>query len=221
MKLPKFLNSLQAIMIPMLILILGFWIDASVLFYRAFAGALVDALRYPASIFLGFAVALPLLLTAINNPILPGLQIGTKKIGFPELFGIFTILMVLMFFDFFNPEKTHPASWYYLVLFLSLFLGLIDYLYAYLYVSKYKLSQIDWKAQWFTMARRTVTYRQKLKRTTAKLSEYQTKLSEASHELNEYRQSLTCPHCGHIPEKKSYSAHRNHVTRCPQNPNNQ
>lgn len=225
MKLPKFLNSLQAIMIPMLILITGFWIDASVLFYRAFDTALPEPLRYPAATFLGLAVALPLLLTAINNPILPGIQIGTKKIGFPELFGIFTVLMVLMFFDVFSPELDRPTSWHYLVYFLALFLGLIDYLYAYLYVNKYKLSLTDWRGAWFSLARRFIEQKRKLKDAQMMLIESDTSLEKAVKMLNEYREQFICKHCEgkeqSPKEKKIIGSFRNHVNRCPLNPKNQ
>lgn len=203
MKLPKFLNSLSFIMVPMLMLILGVWIEAGVLFNRAFLDTMEAAFRYPASALFGLAVALPILLTSIHSHILPEFfQIRGKKFGFPELFGVFSSIMVIMLFDVFADKPRH-YSWFVLVGFLAVFIGLIDYLYAHLYKKKYEQE-----------ARET-------REANPELREARAALRESLKELKEYRQSLTCPHCGQIPETKTYSAHRNHVNRCPKNPKNQ
>jgi len=220
MKLPNFLNSLSAIMVPMLILFAGFWIEASVLFFRAFEGSMTDVLRYPAASFMGFAVTSPLLLTAINSLLLPGFLVRGVKIGFPELFGVFTVMMVLLFFDAFG-ETVRPTSWYLLIGFIAVFLGLIDYLYAFLLVRKYReeVEQVDFKTKYNDLYAEVVQMEQAHQRTTDKLKEYHSALTEARRtlnetemRLNEYRQALTCPHCQR--ESKTHSAHKNHVARC-------
>ena len=204
MKFSKFLTSLIAVIIPMMILLAAFVIDAGVLFYRAFP-EMPYGFKIAASAFLGFALAFPLLLTAVNSELLP----KWKWLDFPKIFAVFTAVMTAMFFDVFQTTGKH-WSWYVLVGFLSIGLGLIDWLYAYLFIRKYQLEsdQVDYKAKY-----------EKVRDTPRQLSEAQALLISARTELKEYKKMLTCPHCGKL--SKSHSAHRNHVTRCDQNPKNQ
>jgi hypothetical protein len=196
----------------MLMLVIAFWIEAAVLFDRAFADSLHLLLRVPAALFFGFAVACPLLLTAINSRILPSFKVGRAKVGFPELFGGFTVMMVLLFFDVWGVVDK-PRSWYILVSFLAAFLGIIDYLYASLFVTKYNIeaSKRDYQSLYESTYDQLSFCQQDLHDLSTTLLESGKHLNEAKAELNEYRQQLTCS-CGH--QSKTYSAHRNHVSRC-------
>ncbi|MEL6558364.1 MAG: hypothetical protein AAFQ94_09280 [Bacteroidota bacterium] len=220
----RFLNSIKAVLIPMIVLLVAFIIDAGVLFYRAFP-EMPLYLKLPASIFMGFAVAFPLLVTSVNSKLLPKAKNG---FGFPELFGIFSAIMTLFFFDFFSFPEGKPVSWYTLVMFLSVFVGLIDYLYAHLFVLKNKEendhqhykglyeSQLEINE---TLNGKFSEAKNQLKEATQSLNEYDDTLSELNQKLNEMKKELTCEHCGHL--SKTYSAHRNHVNRCKSNPKNQ
>ncbi|MEQ8628080.1 hypothetical protein [Ekhidna sp.] len=205
---PKFLKSLTAVIIPMMILLAAFVIDAGVLFYRAFP-YMPDGLRLAASAFLGFALAFPLLLTAINSKLLPTTTIKGKHVGFPELFAVFTAFMTAMFFDVFNAEGKH-WSWYVLVAFLSIGLGLVDWLYASLFVNKdyQENEQIDYKEKYEAIAH-----------TPGELSECKKTLEETRKALIECKKRISCRHCGE--PQKSYSALRTHEGRCGENPKNQ
>ena len=208
----------------MIVLLVAFIIDAGVLFYRAFP-EMPFYLKLPASIFMGFAVAFPLLVTSVNSKLLPKAKSG---FGFPELFGIFSAVMTLFFFDFFSFPAGKPLSWYALVIFLSVFVGLIDYLYAHLFVLKnneerdylhYKGlydSQLEINAG---LSAKLSEASKSLKNTEHNLKESDKALNQITVELNEVKKELTCDYCGHL--SKTYSAHRNHVNRCSANPKNQ
>lgn len=221
MNLHKTLNSLDAITTPMLMLICAVGIEASVLFNRALSESMDIWFRIPASMLFGFSVALPILLTSIHKQLLPGLPIRDKKIGFPELFGLFSAFMVLLLFDVFG-EKQRSTSWYVLVSFLAIFIGLIDYLYAHLYVAKYneEFGKEDLSKQYDEKCRELNEANQSLHECRVKLGEAVNELMEARQELAEFYESLKCVHCGELPATKSYSAKRNHENRCTQNPKN-
>ncbi len=116
----NFLNSLTAVLVPMMVLLFAFIIDASVLFYRALPNDMSVYLKYPASGALGFSIAFPLLLTAVNSELLPAWIKGNKWVGFPMLFALFTVIMTLLFFEIFS-VKGKTWDWYFLICFLSLF----------------------------------------------------------------------------------------------------
>jgi Zn finger protein HypA/HybF involved in hydrogenase expression len=195
----------------MVIVLVAFVIDAGVLFFRAFP-EMPFWLKLIASANLGFGLAFPLLLTSINNNLLP----KWRGFGFPELFAICTTFMIALFFDII-PGGLDTVRW-----FLSIMLGLIDYLYAFLFVNKYsqQVQTIDLGQKLFFKEAALDDAMKQLKEKTTKLNEYIDELNEAEEELNEYRQSLTCPHCSTEVQTKSYSAYRNHVGRCEQNPKN-
>lgn len=213
MKLPNFLNSLNAILIPMIIVLLAFVIDAGVLFFRAFPD-MPYLLKLVAAANLGFGLAFPLLLTSINSRELPKVSFLWKKVGFPELFAVCTAFMIALFFEIV------PGGLLVVKIFLSVMLGLIDYLYAYLFVSKYQAEQSEtsYEEQYTELESRFSEVRHDLKRTQMNLIESDTSLEKATKELNEYRKQLTCPHCNE--QLKRFGSYRNHVNRCPENPKN-
>lgn len=203
-----FLTSISAVILPMLLLLVAFVIDAGVLFYRVLPDMPL-LLKLSASAFLGFALSFPLLIAAVNSRILP--RIGW--FGFPELFAIFSAFMTALFFDVFTPQDAH-WSWYVLVAFLSVFLGLIDYLYAYLFIEKYRRANATDKK--LALLEKLQPEHDQLK---AAFNEQSAALKAAQTALKEYHRQLTCKHCGQlVPE--GFGALRNHIQRkCPNKPN--
>lgn len=204
---PKFLTSITAVVVPMLVLLFAFIINTSVLYHRALPEDMSELLRLAASGLLGFALAFPLILTAVNSQLLSGFKIW--KIGFPETFGVFTAFMTALFFDVFNNPGA-PWHWFVLVGFISVLHGLIDYLYAYLFIKKYQEETTEQKAA--EMIKQLIPENEQLKKQNAEIEKL---LSEANKLLSEYQKQLTCKHCGTlIPE--GFSALRNHIQRkCP------
>ncbi len=218
----KFLNSLEAILIPMLILLIAFIVDAGVLFYRVLPKYMNENLKLFASIMLGIAVAFPLLLTSVNSNLLK----QKYKVGFPEIFGFCSFFMTLLFFDVFS-AKTKPFNWYLTTVFMCLLLGLIDYLYADLFVKKYnqinnlEQQQLDYKN--LQDKNRSLTEELDkssvvLQKSKQELSKTKESLQRTISSLEEANEKLTCPHCGQL--QKSVSAYRNHIGNCKDNPKN-
>ncbi len=216
-------------MTPMLMLIMAVWIESGILFYRALKDSMEDPFRWAASILFGFSVAMPILLTSIHTEILPGVKIAGKKIGFPELFGLFSTILVLMLFDVFATRERH-VSWYVLVGFLSVFIGLIDYLYAHLYVGKQKADSDEINTQRELEHKTTMLedaqlqleeYHEKLLEATKRHKASQLRLNEAHEKLNEIEEKFTCPYCKEVLEIKPGNALKNHKHRCDKNPSNQ
>ncbi|MBU2914551.1 hypothetical protein [Reichenbachiella agariperforans] len=202
------INSLAAVMIPMLTLILAFIIHASTLIYRALPDDMVIEFKLVASAALGFSMVLPLLLTAVNSELLPKWYSNNNWVGFPMLFGVFTIIMTLFFFDVFE-AKGKSMSWYFLNVFISLFFGLIDYLYVFLFVAKYKETtnremesklQEDYKMKY-----------QQLESKHQQLKHNSKQLKEDSAQYNELLKQLTCKYCGEV---KTISSIKSHQARC-------
>ncbi|TPN86079.1 hypothetical protein [Aquimarina algicola] len=218
----KFLNSLEAILIPMLILLIAFVVDAGVLFYRVLPIDMNKDLKLFAAIMLGIAVAFPLLLTSVNSKLLK----QKYNIGFPEIFGFCSFFMTLLFFDVFS-EQIKSFNWYLTTVFMCLLLGLIDYLYAHLFVKKY--NQINeserQKTHYLELQQESVSIHQDLKKSNEVLEKYhkelnetKTGLKEAIERLQQANEKLTCPHCSEL--QKSVSAYRNHIGACKHNPKN-
>jgi len=202
------------------------WIDAGIVFNRAFTTSITEVnFRVAVSVLSGFSIAVAILLTSIHTEILPKLSIRKKDIGFPEMFGIFSVFLMLMVFDVFgdDPKNPHKTNWYLLVIFLSIFRGLIDYLYAHLYVGKQKadnqeesaVAELKRKEDEFTEAQMRLTEYQE------SIIDATLKLKEAHKRLEEYQAAFTCPHCGKVSKTKTHSALKNHVNRCDKNPKNQ
>lgn len=218
----KFLNSLEAILIPMLILLIAFIVDAGVLFYRVLPEDMNENLKLFASIMLGVAVAFPLLLTSVNSNLLK----HKHKVGFPEIFGFCSFFMTLLFFDVFSAD-TKPFNWYLTTVFMCLLLGLIDYLYADLFVKKYNqinnLEQrlLDFqklKDQNESLSKELDKSGLVLLQSKEELSQTKESLQRTLSSLEEANEKLTCPHCGQL--QKSVSAYRNHIGSCKDNPKN-
>ncbi len=218
----KFLNSLEAILIPMLILLIAFIVDAGVLFYRVLPEYMNENLKLFASVMLGIAVAFPLLLTSVNSNLLK----HKYKVGFPEIFGFCSFFMTLLFFDVFSAE-TKPFNWYLTTIFMCLLLGLIDYLYADLFVKKYnQISNLEQQQQDYEKLKdenkRLLKDLDKsdlvLKQSKEELSITKESLQSTMDSLEEANEKLTCPHCGKL--QKSVSAYRNHIGNCKDNPKN-
>ncbi|GAA4273737.1 hypothetical protein U6A24_02630 [Aquimarina gracilis] len=218
----KFLNSLEAILIPMLILLIAFIVDAGVLFYRVLPEYMNENLKLFASIMLGIAVAFPLLLTSVNSNLLK----HKYKVGFPEIFGFCSFFMTLLFFDVFSAE-IKPLNWYLTTVFMCLLLGLIDYLYADLFVKKYnqiynlELQQQDYeklKDENESILKDLDKSDLVLQQSKEELSKTKESLQRTISSLEEANEKLTCPHCGQL--QKSVSAYRNHIGNCKENPKN-
>ena len=218
----KFLNSLEAILIPMLILLVAFVIDAGVLFHRILPEDMNKDLKLFAAIMLGIAVAFPLLLTSVNSELL------RKKynMGFPEIFGFCSFFMTLLFFEVFS-ENIKFFNWYLTTCFMCLLLGLIDYLYADLFVKKYnqiketKNQQQDY--QWLLQKNESISkdllkYKSAINKSKEELVRTKEELTETKASLIEMNERLTCPHCNTL--QKSVSTYRNHIGNCTYNPKN-
>ncbi len=218
----KFLNSLEAILIPMLILLIAFIVDAGVLFYRVLPKDMNKDLKLFASIMLGIAVAFPLLLTSVNSNLLK----HKYKIGFPEIFGFCSFFMTLLFFDVFSAE-IKSFNWYLTSVFMCLLLGLIDYLYADLFVKKYNqiknLEQqlLDFqklKDQNESLLKELDKSGLVLQKSKEELFQTKENLQRTTGSLEEANEKLTCPYCSQL--QKSVSAYRNHIGGCKDNPKN-
>ncbi|WP_282079572.1 hypothetical protein [Aquimarina algiphila] len=218
----KFLNSLEAILIPMLILLIAFIVDAGVLFYRVLPKDMNEDLKLFASIMLGIAVAFPLLLTSVNSDLLK----HKYKIGFPEIFGFCSFFMTLLFFDVFSAD-VKSFNWYLTSVFMCLLLGLIDYLYADLFVKKYNqinnLEQqlLDFqklKDQSESLSNELDKSDLVLQQSKEELSQTKESLQRTIESLEEANEKLTCPYCRQL--QKSVSAYRNHLGGCKDNPKN-
>lgn len=218
----KFLNSLEAILIPMLILLVAFIVDAGVLFYRVLPEYMNENLKLFASVMLGIAVAFPLLLTSVNSNLLK----HKYKVGFPEIFGFCSFFMTLLFFDVFSAE-TKPFNWYLTTIFMCLLLGLIDYLYADLFVKKYnqinnlEQQQLDYeklKDENKSLLNDLDKSGLVLQKSKEELSKTKESLERIMESLEEANKKLTCPYCGQL--QKSVSSYRNHLGGCKDNPKN-
>lgn len=218
----KFLNSLEAILIPMLILLIAFIVDAGVLFYRVLPEYMNENLKLFASIMLGVAVAFPLLLTSVNSDLLK----HKYKIGFPEIFGFCSFFMTLLFFDVFSAD-IKPFNWYLTTVFMCLLLGLIDYLYADLFVKKYNQinNQERKKDDYHKLKEENQGLVKELDMSSLVLQKSQEELSKTKKSLERTKSSLeeandklTCPYCSQL--QKSVSTYRNHLGRCTGNPKN-
>ncbi len=201
----KFLNSLTAIVIPMIILLFAFVIDASVLFYRAFPTDMPEALKLVASSFLGFAIAFPLLLTAVNRKLL-------AKFGetFPIVFAVFSAIMTAFFFDVFAAEGK-DLSWYWLVGFLSVFVGLIDYLYAHLFVEKFAIEVVEELAS-DQLAVMTSAFNV-LDRKYSQLEHSAAQLKDKSSQYDALRLQLTCKYCKTVKSPGTISSHQSNCKK--------
>ncbi len=218
----KFLNSLEAILIPMLILLVAFIVDAGVLFYRVLPEYMNENLKLFASIMLGIAVAFPLLLTSVNSNLLK----HKYKIGFPEIFGFCSFFMTLLFFDVFSAD-IKSFNWYLTSVFMCLLLGLIDYLYADLFVKKYnqihnlEQQQIDYeklKNKNESLVKELDESSLFLEKSKGELSKTKESLQRTMGSLEEANEKLTCPYCSQL--QKSVSTYRNHLGGCKDNPKN-
>ena len=218
----KFLNSLEAILIPMLILLVAFIVDAGVLFHRVLPNYMDENLKMVASIMLGIAVAFPLLLTSVNSNLLK----HKYKVGFPEIFGFCSFFMTLLFFDVFSTE-TKSFNWYLTTVFMCLLLGLIDYLYADLFVKKYnqiknvEQQQLNYKKlkdENESLIKDLDQSNLVLEQTKKELYKTKESLHRTMNGLEEANEKLTCPYCSQL--QKSVSSYRNHLGPCKHNPKN-
>jgi len=216
----KFLTSLKAVLIPMLMLQGALIIDAGILVYRAFP-AMPEAFKLVASALLGFALAFPLLLSSVNSYILKEVKILWWSISFPMIFAGFTVFMSLLFFGAFDPQPTWTNSNYILVYFLSVFFGLIEYLYADLFVKKNKQRIRDiGLEEGFAELQKAHS---DLKLNHHALKESHSELQKAHSDLNKSHaklmELLTCQHCRDTFDKVHQK--KRHEAKCMDNPKNQ
>lgn len=218
-RIAKFLTSLKAVLIPMLMLQGALIIDAAILVHRSFP-EIPAPFKIVASALLGFALAFPLLLSSVNSYILKDLRVLWFTISFPMLFAGFTVFMSLLFFRAFDPQPTWNMSNYILVYFLSIFFGLIEYLYADLFVKKnqQRIKDLHLKEGFAELQ----VKHSELKINFHELKEDQVQLKKAYTQLNQdyakLKEQVVCKHCGH--ESDTLSKAKYHQTNCPENPKN-
>ena len=213
----NYIQSIKAVILPMMLLLLVFIIDASVLFYRVLP-EMHHYLRIIVCVLMGISLAFPLLLTAVNSNHLS----KWGKVGFPELFSVVSFGMTLFFFDLPSMPENKPISWYLLVIFLSFCLALVDYLYASLFVAKLKqIKAIQGNATQVSDLRQKNSDLQKqvdeLQSISLRYEQLKEKHEQVRAELKTFTDQLVCKYCGH--ESPTITANQSHQSRCDQNPN--
>lgn len=207
-----FLNSLRAVTVPMLLLIVSFSIKLSALFYDSFE-IQVEAFKIAASILMAIAASLTLLTVSVNSQLF-----NTNK--FPLIFAICTGIIMLFVFKVIGEQNYHWSE-YVKRIFLSIFLAITEYVYSKLFIRKYnenkdtiqlqeehKELQLDYH--------RTLT---ELGSTKDELQENSQELNKTKVELDKFLKEFSCKHCGHIEMSKSNL--KKHAADCIKNPRNQ
>lgn len=129
MKLEKFINSLRAVTIPMLLIILAFTIKIAALLYSVFEIP-NQSFKISASVLLAIALSLTLMTVSVNSYLF-------KKQYFPVTFAVCSGVMMLFVFKVIE-EDSHHWTWYSKRIFLSIFLAFVEYTYSKLFVKKYQ-----------------------------------------------------------------------------------
>tara|TARA_R110001606_G_scaffold321004_2_gene467861 strand:- start:21 stop:677 length:657 start_codon:yes stop_codon:yes gene_type:complete len=213
-RIAKFLTSLGAVIVPMLIIQAALWIDGAFLLWQSFP-AIPEFIRIAAAVLLGFGLCFPLLLTSVNSELLKPLA----TIDFPKIFGLVTVVLSLLFFDVFRVDK--DTTYYATRVFLSLLLGLVEYLYSFLFVAKWKEKRKEetFEEQYDDLIVRHHELTSEAKDFVKQNNLLRVKLEAAQTTLNGLLSALRCPHCAH--QSDTPGAHRYHVKTCAKNPKNQ
>lgn len=206
-KLEDFITSLRAVTIPMLLLIMAMTIKVTALFYRDFEIPNTQFKLF-ASILLALCVALTLLTTSVNSYLLN----GKNKFGFPELFAISSVIVMLLVFKVFEDNGKHWA-WYFERIFLSTFLGSIEYMYSKLFVKKYNERRLN-----IDNTLRLEEVQANYEKVQNELQVTKKELNSVRHELFKVQNEFPCRHCGKV--LKSISSRKKHEASCKSNPRN-
>lgn len=206
-KIESFLTSLLAVTIPMLLLIVAITIKVAALFYRSFEIP-NNNIRLCASIFLAISVSLTLLTVSVNSQLIK----GNKWLGFPEIFALCSVMIMLFVFKVFESDNEH-WSWYFQRVFLSLFLGSIEYVYSKLFVKKYEAEN-----KLVNERRELLELRKKFKDTKRELYDTTEELNRTKQELESTKMHFPCRHCGEV--LTSHSTWKKHEAKCDKNPKN-
>lgn len=188
-----FINSIYAVTIPMLLLVVAFMLKATSLFYSVIE-IQHNSIRLVASIFLGIAVSLTLLTVSVNSNLL-------AQNKWQIVFAICSFIMLLFVFKVIS-SKHLDHSQYALRIFLSLLLSIIEYLYSHLFVIKYNDHQ-NQSEEVLRQEKLSLDY-QKLTVDHEKLTVDHESISKDYAKLLIYKEALKCKKCGeqHITVSK-------------------
>ncbi len=201
-----FLNSIYAVTLPMLLLILAFAIKLSALFYTVFEIP-VPELKLSASILLAIAVSLTLLTVSVNSGLF-------ETNVFPILFAICSGVMMLFVFRVISEDALHWSE-YVKRSFLSVFLATIEYVYSKLFVMKYKekLRNDGINTEELTTSLHQTELR--LEEVITRLHQSESKLEEAEEREAYAINHFYCRHCQE--EFDTPNACKTHEGRCEKN----
>ena len=201
----NFLNSIYAVTIPMLLLVIAFSIKLSALFYTVFEIP-VPELRLAASILLGITVSLTLLSVSVNAKLF-------ETNAFPIVFAVCSGVMLLFVFKVIHEDL---LSWseYAKRSFLSALLATVEYVFSKMFVEKYKEHDEN--------ANRTVELKQlkeEFDKVQSELLRITSELTRTKEELKKVHTEFPCKHnCGAV--LSSIGNKKKHEASCPKNPRN-
>ncbi|WP_271730127.1 hypothetical protein [Aquimarina algiphila] len=173
----NFLNSIYAVTIPMLLLILAFSIKLSALFYTVFEIPVLE-LKLAASILLAVAVSLTLLSVSVNAKLF-------ETDVFPIVFAICSGVMLLFVFKVISVDVLHWSE-YVKRGFLSAFLATVEYVYSKLFVKKYQEHKFN---ESHPLAD------ERLNKARESLKKSVLDLNQTKQDLERYKAELKCPKC--------------------------
>ncbi|WP_281990537.1 hypothetical protein [Aquimarina aggregata] len=201
----NFLNSIYAVTIPMLLLIVSFSIKLSALFYTAFQIP-VPEFKLVASILLGITGSLCLLIISVNAKLF-------ETNAFPIVFAVFSGVILLFAFKVIHEDV---LSWpeYAKRSFLSVFLATIEYMFSKMFVRKYEEhnQNVNRKVELAALKEKFAKVQKELTRTA-------NELTRTKEELKKVHTEFPCKHnCGAV--LSSIGNKKKHEASCPKNPRN-
>lgn len=196
-----FLNSIYAVTIPMLLLVIAFSIKLSALFYTAFKIP-VHQLKLAAAILLGITVSLALLAVTVNAKLF-------ETNAFPIVFAVCSGVMLLFVFEVINEDF---LSWseYAKRVFLSLFLATVEYVFSKMFVKKYQETKEaeERKLEKEKLEVEITEHKEELNELERKVNEIKQAKSELEEEIAKENQ-VYCDECTRVfKNQNAYNAHK-------------
>ncbi|KZS41884.1 hypothetical protein AWE51_00110 [Aquimarina aggregata] len=196
-----FLNSIYAVTIPMLLLIISFSIKLSALFYTTFKIP-VPELKLAASILLGITVSLTLLAVSVNAKLF-------ETNAFPIVFAVCSGVMLLFVFEVIN-EDFLPWSEYVKRIFLSVLLATVEYVFSKMFVKKYQETEKakERKLEKENLELEIAEHKEELSELKRKVNEIKQAKSELEEEIAKENQ-VCCDECSRVfKNQNAFNAHK-------------
>jgi uncharacterized membrane protein len=207
----EYFNSLEAIIILMLLILIAGAFISHVLFYRAFPNDMLEHQKIIASWLFAAVWEFTVLLTAANKDLLPK--------NATLIFAVCSGIILLFFVNAFDPHLHQSASSWSQSCFAAILFGVLNYMYSELFVKKWQqIKSKDLDSKVIELESVVNEFSIKLNQAEAALNETEAKLIHFEQLEQERIKELTCPHCHNFQE--TYGRLVAHKGHCPENPKN-